>query len=746
MPPRCPRVSAVDLCRFAARGRHPASEAARRPEAELPVTPSRPDSATEVRPPDGEFEPPEEPRADEASDGRPARGRKRKARGLRLPDRPGVILEDVDRLEERRQRHRKKGLPDGLEGTPEDPRLWRRMSSYARPFAPALGVAVLLSFVAMAAKVAYLFVLKGLLQPFFETQMQVDPGEAWGGWARRLAESNPDGWLETLRVQLEFTLHALGTGLRVSPPLEQLRTTALLMVALVIFEQANKYGQKLLMRRVSLRVVQRVREDLFDRLLTLSLRFFNVNHSGKLLSRITNDLNRLGNLLTDVMVNVLTDVFTVFGMLWVVWSEGGTAVIVALGLACITFIPVQQLARRIRSKEGQNQRKMSRVFLSLAESLSSQKVVKAFGAEQHERERFRAANERFTEGRMKSTELKARTDPIVETLGAIAVAFFMYLGGVRVVADEWAGPAFFTVVYALVMCVGSLRRLSDTSTKLQGGLSSADRVATLLYSEPEIVDAPDAVSLPGFADGIEFDGVWYGHLPDQPVIRDVSFRLPKGGTLALVGHTGSGKSTVADLVARFYDVDKGRVLVDGHDVRGLTIDSLRAQFAWVTQETVLFDGTIASNIAYAIPEASREDIERAAKAAFAHDFIMAFPQGYETPVGERGTTLSGGERQRIAIARALLRDAPILLLDEATSALDTKSERLVQEAIDRLKEGRTTLVIAHRLSTIREADEILVLDKGAIVERGTHDELVALGGTYAQLVAMQGEGAPIRED
>ena len=597
-------------------------------------------------------------------------------------------------------------------------------------------LALFMSMISAGAKVASFYLLMGVLRPMFERGQGIPVRQAAAFFLNRIASlmSESVGAFTTLTTSVGATLDLWWSSVT---PLSQLRTAATLLVCLVIFEQANKYAQKLLMRAVALDVVRAVRIALYEKIMTLSMRFFHANHSGRLLSRITNDLGKMGNLLVDVMVHWFSDVFTVVGGLWFVWAEGGSAVILGLVIAAVSFVPVQQLGRRIRSREQKNHRKMSEVFHSLSESLGAQKIVKAFGSQDYERLRFKGLNDKFTEGRMRSAELSARTEPMVEILGAVGVAIFLFLGGRSVLEGNWDGPAFFAVVMALFHSTASLRRLGDTSTKLQGGLSCADRVATLLFSSPEIVDGPDAHDLERFERCVSFEGVEYAHEQDQPVLQDVDFVLNKGQTLALVGHTGSGKSTISDLVMRFYDVDRGAVRVDGYDVRELSVHSLRSHMAVVTQETVLFEGTIASNIAYAMPDVSHEDIVRVAKAAHAHEFILRQPDGYETRVGERGATLSGGERQRIAIARALLRDKPILILDEATSALDTKSEKIVQDAIELLKKGRTTIVIAHRLSTIRDADLILVLDQGRIAERGHHQELMDMDGIYAHMVRIQ---------
>jgi subfamily B ATP-binding cassette protein MsbA len=412
-------------------------------------------------------------------------------------------------------------------------------------------------------------------------------------------------------------------------------------------------------------------------------------------------------------------------------------------LALIAFVafpasvlPVLRLSKRLRRFARKRQVSLGRLSALLQETVQGNRVVKAFGMEQYEHERFAQESESLFRVAMKVVRIRAFTSPMMEILAAFGIAGVVFYGGHSVIAGGRTQGSFLAFLTALFLLYDPFKKLGRANATLQQGLAAADRVFEFLDTQPEVVERPAARVLSGVERGIEFDRVGFRYV-DEPVLSNVTLTVRRGEVVALVGPSGGGKSTLADLLLRFYDVEEGCIRIGGADIRDLTIASLREHIALVTQHTFLFNDTVRANIAYGSQLQSVDAIEAAARAAHAHDFILELPEGYDTVIGELGLRLSGGQRQRLAIARAILKDAPILVLDEATSALDNESERLVQKALQTLMKGRTTLVIAHRLSTIRSADRIVVLVRGAIAEQGTHEELLALGAEYRKLHDLQ---------
>jgi subfamily B ATP-binding cassette protein MsbA len=500
---------------------------------------------------------------------------------------------------------------------------------------------------------------------------------------------------------------------------------SIMLLIAVLFASAAKYGQSILMTSVSRRVVRDVRATLFKHLMGLSIRFHQRNHSAQLVSRITGDLQIFGRFLTEALVRFIQDFLDFAVMLVLIAVNGGAFILVIAAVLGAAILPVNQIARKLRKRDRQNQATMAEIAIVLTEALMGQRVVKAFASEGREYTRFRAASREAMKIQMQQRRLRSMTEPVVMSIGAIGISTIMVWGGSLVLSGGMDSTAFVMNVLALARAMGGLRGMSKQLNDFQLGLAAADRVGTVLDSRSEIVEKPGAVVLPPFEREIRFDKVEFCHDEDKPTLNAVDLVIRKGEKVALVGPSGAGKTTFIDLVPRFFDVDGGAITLDGHDVRDVTLRSLRTQIGIVSQETVLFRDSIRDNIAYGRPDATDEQIVDAAKAANAHDFILRTPDGYDTLVGERGFRVSGGERQRIAIARALLLDPPILILDEATSALDSESEAVVQAALQRLMKGRTVIMIAHRLSTVRDADKIVVLQRGRVVEAGSHDELCA---------------------
>ncbi|HQM91494.1 MAG TPA: lipid A export permease/ATP-binding protein MsbA [Syntrophales bacterium] len=510
----------------------------------------------------------------------------------------------------------------------------------------------------------------------------------------------------------------------------------LAVIALYLLKGLCNYGQTVLMSHIGFRIITDLRNDLYRHILRQPLSFFQKHPTGILISRITNDVTYLQGAVSEAVTSLLKDSFTLVGLVFVIfWRDWKLAIIASLVFPLAVW-PIAQFGRRMRRIAAESQVSMGDLISLLQETITGNRIVKAFGMEEHENRRFARENERQFRLTMKSVTVRAISSPLMEFLGGLGIAAIIFWGGYQVIEGTSTPGTFFSFLAALLMLYEPVKRLTNVNNTIQQGLAGAERIFQVLDTEPGIRNRPGAAELPPIREGISIEGVTFRYEED-PVLRDVSLKIRAGEAVAFVGMSGGGKTTLVNLIPRFYDVSEGRVAIDGTDIRDVTLESLRAQIGIVTQQTILFNDTVRGNIAYGDVRRSDEDVVRAAMAANAHDFIQRLPQGYDTVIGEQGVKLSGGERQRISIARALLKDAPILILDEATSSLDTESEIEVQDALEKLMRGRTTLVIAHRLSTIRNADRIVALVDGRIVEEGTHESLLEKKGEYFKLHNLQ---------
>ena len=589
-----------------------------------------------------------------------------------------------------------------------------KLAAFARPYLWLIGVALVATLLFAACEAGRIFLGRTMLNDVFGLGLD-------GNASIETPEQLAAAW-DTLKL---LSLAALGIA-----------------IGLAVFGFAHRYIGRYLVARILVDLQNRVG----GHLLLQSMRFFHQHRQGELYARLGSDIGSTGTALTlifsDILVHPIRLLVATASAFWFSWQ---LAILLIL-LAPLVFVPLANFGRTIRRRARGRQQAVAQVFDALHQMLSGIRIVKAFRREDHAIQRLEERNERFLKDSLAVVRARTMSRSVLEGMNNLLMPVMIILGG-GLVLDKPLGivlsiPDLVGFLAAVALLYEPAKRLVAGYNSLQESLAGAERVFEVLDTEPDLQDAPDAVDLPTVNQEIRFDGVSFAY-EETTVLHDISFSAQVGQIVAIVGPSGAGKSTLVDLIPRFYDPTKGRVLIDGVDVRKIRGDSLLSHIAVVTQEPFLFNASILENIRYGRPEATLEEVEAAARAANVHDVIMGLDQGYDTEAGERGSKLSGGERQRVTIARALLRNAAILILDEATSSLDSESERLVQEALDRLMEGRTTFVIAHRLSTVRNANTILVINEGRICEQGTHDALLLQQGLYHHLYTMQSlSGAP----
>jgi subfamily B ATP-binding cassette protein MsbA len=606
--------------------------------------------------------------------------------------------------------------------------LYGRILSFLKPHGAVLAAAVVATAV-FAVMDASVYVL---LIPFVET-LFVSGGAAsaadGGGGMSRVLDATVYRWVDVA-----------------GDPLSAIARISVLILLAFAVKNVFHFARVYLLARAEQGLNRDLRNAVYDHLVDLDLGFFARVRTGQIVSRLTTEIEHLRTMVTAELSKLLSAVFefsvALVAMLLISWRLTLAAFIVIPAAMAIWGPLVKVLRRRDRTVLHVG----GEVNAHITETLTGIRLVKASAAEERERTRFHALTSDYFRHFMRAELARAFAAPMTEMLAAAGTVVLLWYGARLVIAGDLTGPQFIVFLTLSVKLYAPVKNVAKFPAMAQPGLVAAERVFEFLDAPREIEDAREPARLAAFEREISYEGVSFAYRDGEPAVHDASFTVPKGTMLALVGPSGSGKSTVVDLLGRFIDVTEGRIAIDGIDLRDLALTDLRALMGTVAQETVLFHDTVRANIAYGVADASDEQVQAAARAAHAHEFVRRLPQGYDTVVGERGVELSGGQRQRIAIARALLRDPPILVMDEATSALDTESERVIQDAIERLLEGRTVFVIAHRLSTVQRADQILVMEEGRIVERGTHASLLAASGRYKRLYELQFEDRAVARE
>ena len=533
-----------------------------------------------------------------------------------------------------------------------------------------------------------------------------------------------------------FLVKPVIDGIFLRKDIAMLKFLPLAVIAVYFVNGLSRYGEEYLMNHVGESIIRELRDKLYERIQDLPIAFFQEEKTGTLMSRITNDVHIIKNMVSTAVTSSLKDSFTIVGLTIVIFYRDWKLALIAMVVLPFAYFPIVELGRRTRKVSKGYQEAMAEMTSFLHETFAGNKIVKAFGAEAFEKSRFLKKTRRLFKLEMKTIKYRALTSPIMESLGGIGAALVIWYGGYKVIVGSLTPGTFFSFLAAVILLYGPVKKLAKINTQVQRGLAASDRVFDILEMESDIKEQENPVIIPDGNHRVAFKDVSFKYQNDL-VLKNINLTAQEGEIIALVGMSGGGKTTLVNLIPRFYDVTSGSVMVDDMDIRDATIASLRSQISIVTQEPILFNDTIRSNIAYGCPEVPVERIHNAAKAAYAYDFIQDFPNGFETVIGELGSRLSGGEKQRLCIARALLKNAPILILDEATSSLDSEAESTVQKALENLMQGRTTFVIAHRLSTISYAHRIVVIVDGRIVEEGDQEALLSLKGEFYKLHQMQ---------
>ena len=511
----------------------------------------------------------------------------------------------------------------------------------------------------------------------------------------------------------------------------------LLLVIVIFGKGLFTFLSSFLMKSIGYKVGKKLRDDLFGHIIYQSSDYFDYKSTGDLMSRLTNDVDRIQVAVAGSMGDLIREMFILLALLVYIFITDWRLALISFVIVPVAVIPLALFSRQLKKKGLLSQEKMAQIYNLLHETITGNKIVKAFTMEKFEIKKFSQATLSYFKTSLKLALTGSLTSPFMEFLGGVVAAFVLVLGATKIVQGHISPGDFVSFVVAIFYSYTPIKRLSRANNSIQQGVACYERIQEILNSKSQIVEHPKAYPLPPVKGSVKFENVSFGYNEMMPVLQEVSFEVMPNETVALVGLSGAGKTTIINLLSRFYDSTSGKITIDGIDIREVSLSSIRSQIGLVTQELILFNDTVRNNIAYGLEEISLDKIKEAAKAAKAHDFIMKLPKEYETIIGEKGTLLSSGQRQRLAIARALLKNPPILILDEATSALDSESERLIQIAMANLMKNRTTFVIAHRLSTVRRVNKIFVLDKGGITEIGTHKELCRKDGIYKKLHDLQ---------